>query len=95
MKKEKVTDAVLAENMKRAVGAIKSLEKNVAALKADIIKGHVNHLSVFCVIGNEEANRINSIIIGSSNDMTIALANALDEKRSVQETVAEALMIVA
>lgn len=95
MKKEKVTDAALAENIKRATKIIKALEANAKKLKEDIAKGHVNNVSIFCAIGNGEADRVDTVITGTSHDMILAIANALDGEPAAQRLMAEALMIVA
>jgi hypothetical protein len=94
MKKEKATNAELAENVRQVVKIIKALEANVENLKTDIANGHVNKVSIFCAIGNQEADRVNTIIVGSSNDLILTLANALDEELHVQKAMTEALILV-
>jgi hypothetical protein len=94
MKKEKATNAELAENVRQVVKIIKALEANVEKLKTDIANGHVNKVSIFCAIGNQEADRVGTTIVGSSNDLILTLANALDEELHAQKAMTEALILV-
>ena len=73
--------------------AIASVKENLDKLEAEIEAGKAENMSIFCVIGNESADRIGTVISGTNKDIRLTLAHALRNKPDLMETINDAVFM--
>jgi len=95
MKKEKkvaeTTKQPVETEVEMITRGIKAVREHLDKLESDIKEGKAEDMSIFCVIGNIGTDSIETVIQGSNKNIILTLANVLEGKDDLWDTIERAL----